>query len=144
MRSAPVKDGIFRILDANLNRSREGLRVCEDVTRFMLNSASLSGELKALRHGIAAAAKAMPSRPKSLLESRDSGSDVGRSSRLATEMKRTGPADIFMANMQRVKESLRVLEEFAKLIDVKLAVKFRRLRFKAYDVEKKAAARLCP
>ncbi len=142
MRRSPVKDGILRILDANLNRSREGLRVCEDIVRFMLDSRSLSTELKTMRHGIASAIKVFPSGSKLLLESRDSCDDVGRSSRMATEMLRSGEADIFMANMQRVKESLRVLEEFAKLLDVKLAIKFQALRFMSYDVEKKAVAQL--
>ncbi len=137
-----MKDGIFRVLDANLNRAREGLRVCEDISRFILNSRAISRELKALRHAIASAIKAMPSGSKLLLESRDSTDDIGRSSGIATEMRRSGTADIFMANMQRVKESLRVLEEFAKLLDVKLAVKFQRLRFKAYGVEKRAVAAL--
>jgi len=138
-----MNKGILRILDANLNRSREGLRVCEDMSRFVLNSDALSKELKSLRHGIASAMRELPSRPGRLLESRDSKGDVGRGSKLATEMKRGGPADIFMANMQRVKESLRVLEEFSKLVDSGLATRFQRLRFRAYDVEKKVVARLC-
>jgi len=142
MRRRGMDAGVLRILDANLNRSREGLRVCEDVSRFILNSDALSKELKALRHGIASAMKDLPSRPRSLLESRDSEGDVGRSSKLVTEMRRKDPAGIFMANMQRVKESLRVLEEFAKLGDRGLAIKFQRLRFRAYDVEKKVVARL--
>jgi thiamine-phosphate pyrophosphorylase len=137
-----VKDGIYRILDANLNRSREGLRVCEDVTRFALNSEALSKELKGLRHGIASGMRSMPSGIKRLLEARDPEGDVGRSSKRASEMKRTDAADIFVANIQRVKESLRVLEEFSKIIDAQLAVRFRRLRFRTYDIEKKAVKRL--
>lgn len=41
-----------RILDANLNRAREALRVMEDIARFALNDAALSGELKAIRHDL--------------------------------------------------------------------------------------------
>jgi thiamine-phosphate pyrophosphorylase len=137
-----MKDDIYRILDANLNRAREGLRVCEDVTRFALDSGALSKELKALRHGIASGMRAMPSGIKRLLEARDSEGDVGKSSRRASEMRRAGSADIFMANMQRAKESLRVIEEFSKIIDARLAVRFRRLRFRAYDIEKKAVKKL--
>jgi thiamine-phosphate pyrophosphorylase len=137
-----VKDDIYRILDANLNRAREGLRVCEDVTRFALNSGALSKELKALRHGIASGMRSMPSGPKRLLEARDPEGDVGKSSKRASEMKRTDAADIFMANIQRVKESLRVLEEFSKVINARLAIRFRRLRFKAYDIEKKVVIKL--
>jgi hypothetical protein len=62
---------------------------------------------------------------------------------MAAEMSRRDAADIFIANMQRVKESLRVLEEFAKLFDASFALKFQRLRFKTYAVEKDAVAGLC-
>jgi thiamine-phosphate pyrophosphorylase len=137
-----VKNDIYRILDANLNRAREGLRVCEDVTRFALNSEALSKELKAMRHAIASAMRYMPSGMKGLLEARDPEGDVGKCSKRASEMKRTDAADIFIANMQRAKESLRVLEEFSKTIDARLAVRFRRLRFRAYGIEKKAAKKL--
>ena len=133
-----VSKDIFRVIDANLNRSREGLRVCEEVSRFVLNSPALTAELKLVRHGISETVKALPSRGKALLESRDSENDVGRCSKLHSEMRRSGPADLFIANIQRVKESLRVLEEFTKLIDVKGAAKYSRLRFKVYDIEKKA------
>lgn len=132
-----MKDGIYRILDANLNRAREGLRVCEDVTRFVLDSDRLSKELKALRHGIASAICSMPQGPKQLLAARDANGDVGKGSKRISEMRRVSAADVFMANIQRVKESLRVLEEFAKIIDTRLAIRFRRLRFRAYDIEKK-------
>lgn len=137
-----MNDDIYRILDANLNRAREGLRVCEDVTRFTLNSNALSKELKALRHGIASALRGIPSAPRHLLEARDAEGDVGRDSKRASEMKRRDAADIFMANIQRVKESLRVLEEFSKLMNTRLAIRFRRLRFRTYEIEKKAVKRI--
>lgn len=137
-----MKDDIYRILDANLNRAREGLRVCEDVTRFKLDSEALSKEIKALRHGITSGMRSMPSGIKKLLEARDSEGDIGKGSKRSSEMKRTGAADIFMANIQRVKESLRVLEEFSKIIDRRLAIRFRRLRFKTYAIEKKTVKKL--
>ena len=40
----------LRIIDANLNRAAEGLRVLEDIARLGLNDASLSERLKTLRH----------------------------------------------------------------------------------------------
>jgi thiamine-phosphate pyrophosphorylase len=137
-----MNTGVLRIIDANLNRSREGLRVCEDVSRFILNSAGVSKGLKSMRHGITAAIRTLPLSRTQLLRSRDSREDVGRRSGLATEMRRSSAADIFAANMQRVKESLRVLEELSKLVDASSAARFQGLRFKAYDVEKDAVARL--
>ena len=48
-----MKDrGFNRIIDANLNRSREGLRVCEEVARFHLSSPQLTRELKSVRHAV--------------------------------------------------------------------------------------------
>ena len=137
-----IKRELFRIIDANFNRSREGLRVCEDISRFILNSPRISGELKSVRHGISAIIKASPATSKMLLEARDSAGDVGRASRTPSEMKRLGYCDIYSANMQRAKESVRVLEEFFKLIDKKHASALSRIRFRIYDIEKKTVNRL--
>ena len=46
------KSKIYRVIDVNLNRSREGLRVCEEVARFILNNKSITARFKALRHDI--------------------------------------------------------------------------------------------
>jgi ThiD2 family len=45
-------------------------------------------------------------------------------------------SDIFMSNMERVKESFRVLEECFKIIDEKISRGYRKLRFDTYDIEK--------
>ncbi|MBI5123870.1 MAG: thiamine-phosphate pyrophosphorylase [Candidatus Omnitrophica bacterium] len=133
-----IKKEIFRIIDANFNRSREGLRVCEEVSRFIWNSPPLTRELKSVRHSVSSIIKNTPATSKILLYSRDVDADVGRPMRLKSEMARPGYSDIFTANIQRAKESLRVLEEFFKLIDKKSSAKFTRLRFKVYGIEKKA------
>ena len=39
-----------RIIDANLNRGNEALRVLEEITRFLLDNKELSEELKGMRH----------------------------------------------------------------------------------------------
>ena len=141
MKAAAEKD-IYRIIDANLNRSREGLRVCEDISRFILNSSSITGQLKAVRHKISDIVKSSMKRGVKFLEYRDSQADVGRCSGTAKEMTRRGSADIFMANIERVKESLRVLEEFFKLIDKNRSADLSALRFKVYEIEKKAVRSL--
>lgn len=133
-----MRSDIYRIIDANLNRSREGLRVCEEMARFVLNSKALTKELKSVRHSISGIIKISPGGLKRLSESRDSEGDVLRRSCAKSEMMRLGTADIFAANIERVKESLRVLEEFFKLIDTKSSSKFCSLRFKVYTIEKKA------
>ena len=133
-----MKKGIYRIIDANLNRSREGLRVCEDIARFAMNSKALTADLKKVRHGISEIAKSSAREFRGLDESRDSEGDILKRSRFESEMKRAGLSDIFAANIERVKESLRVLEEIFKLINVKSSSKFCELRFKVYAIEKKA------
>jgi thiamine-phosphate pyrophosphorylase len=134
-----MKKEVYRIIDANFNRSREGLRVCEEVARFTMNSAVLTNDLKLVRHSISSILKNTPATAKMLNASRDTISDVGRHNRPESEMSRITCTDIFGANIQRVKESLRVLEEFFKLIDKKSSARFADLRFKVYEIEKKAS-----
>ncbi|MBU1615010.1 thiamine-phosphate pyrophosphorylase, partial [bacterium] len=67
---------IYRILDANFNRASEGLRVVEEIARFVLGDASLVRSLKETRHSLGQMAKDIPS---SLLEFRESEKDVGAS-----------------------------------------------------------------
>lgn len=137
-----MRKEIFRIIDANLNRSREGLRVCEEITRLALNSPSLTKELKSVRHAITSAAKPYLLRSGGAVVSRDSVGDVGRVSRSRSEMRRLGTADIFSANIERAKESLRVLEEFFKLVDKKVSSRFSSLRFRVYEIERRAVKRI--
>ena len=125
------------MIDANLNRAKEGLRVCEEVTRFILDDRSLTCGFKAVRHRVDLAAVSCPDRDE-LLGSRSSKKDVGRTvSSVSGEFKRSGYRDIFLANIQRVKESIRVLEEFSKLNRVDAALKFKALRYDVYELEKK-------
>ncbi len=128
----------LRIIDANLNRSREGLRVCEDIARFALNSKTLTKDLKSVRHSITDIIKNSGLQGSLVGGSRDSDGDVLKRSRLQSEMKRRSIEDVFEANIERVKESLRVLEELSKLADSKLSARFCALRFKVYTIEKKA------
>jgi thiamine-phosphate pyrophosphorylase len=131
---------IHRIIDANINRAKEGLRVCEEIARFILNSRSLTSEFKKIRHKIEAVLKLFPSY-MTLLEERKSLKDVGRDIYI-NELKRRDYQDIFLANIQRVKESIRVLEEFTKLINRNIAIEFKRIRYDIYEIEKKVIKRL--
>lgn len=135
-----MKQKIYRIIDANLNRSREGLRVCEEITRFVLDDECLTKELKGLRHRITDCIKFYPVRLQDIVSARDARKDVGRGKQ-PVEQKRKDWKEVILANMERVKESLRVLEEFSKLIDGRIADRFKRFRFRAYDIEKRLIAR---
>ncbi len=137
MKNVP-KIEIYRIIDANLNRSREGLRVCEDIARFVIGSRTLTKEIKTARHDISDLAVSASLDPGILHNSRDPIGDIGRVSGTGSEMRRNSLNDIFTANMERAKESIRVLEEFFKLIDKKTSNKFSGLRFRVYEIEKMA------
>lgn len=132
--------GVNRIIDANINRLKEGLRVSEEIVRFILNHQGLTLEFKKIRHKIDAIIKGFPGL-ENLIRARKSRDDVGRDIYL-NELKRRDARDIFSANIQRVKESLRVLEEFSKLADTNTAIRFKKIRYAIYEVEKKAAKRI--
>lgn len=129
---------IYRIIDANLNRSREGLRVCEEVTRFIFNDAELTKNLRKLRYSITEIAKSLPLEQRELLGAREARFDVGRN---LTRNKKSNYIDVFMANIERAQEALRVLEEFSHILDRGVSKKFEILRFQLYSLEKKIIAR---
>jgi hypothetical protein len=131
---------INRIIDANINRAKEGMRVCEEIARFILENRSLTSGLKILRHKLDCLARGVKPQAE-LLKGRDSARDTGRRI-YANELKRSGIGDIFFANMQRVKESVRVLEEFSKLTNIRPAVAFKEIRYEIYELEKKIAQRI--
>ncbi len=130
-----IDKAIIRIIDANFNRAKEALRVCEDVCRFVLNKKGPTQRYKMIRHQLSSLFASFPVDKKDLLEARDISRDVGRKS-AATEFQRKSCQDIFYANSQRAKESLRVLEEFAKLIDKNKAQALKEIRYKIYALEK--------
>jgi hypothetical protein len=131
---------ILRIIDANINRAKEGLRVCEEISRFVLNSPSRTLSLKKSRHQISSLAERLTCK-KDLFTARQAYADVGKKI-YVNELKRKNLKDIFFANIQRVKESVRVLEEFAKLRQRPVAVKFKEIRYALYELEKKISPKI--
>ena len=128
---------LLRIIDANFNRAKEGLRVCEDICRFILDDPAQTRQFKTLRHRLSAVIAALPL--GKLIECRNIDGDVGKKS-TAVELKRKNISDIFYANSQRIKESLRVLEEFTKLLNRTLAEDLKKIRYQIYALEKKVVA----
>lgn len=129
-----------RIIDANLNRMNEGLRVLEDIARFLLNDATLSARLKSLRHQLTIDDVSLK---RDLLSARDSGQDIGAFAEAEGEAQRQDLRTIVSANAKRAEESLRVLEEFAKLPNSMLeSARFKEARFALYEMERELAARV--
>ena len=121
---------ILRIIDANLNRSKEGLRVVEDFMRFVVSEEKISSEIKKMRHNIDKIARTIYPR---LVSSRDSKSDVFRKTK---EPRKKNGFAVIISNIKRVEESLRVLEEFSKIISSAAGSKFKKIRFRIYDMER--------
>ena len=127
---------IYRIIDANLNRAREGIRVTEEVARLYFDDAKLSSKFKRLRHELTRVAKKSFDQEK-LLSFRDSEKDVGADSMGSLEKRRADLESIIQANLRRAQEATRVLEEFGKLINPDSAKSFKRIRFRLYTLEQK-------
>lgn len=128
---------VLRVLDANANRCREGLRVVEDIARFMKGKPREAAYAKRLRHRVTAGMLKLGPGVKTLLKERDAQNDSGRESRGLSERYRGNTGEILISNLHRVQESLRVLEEFGKLISLRSARIFKEARFKAYTLEKR-------
>ncbi len=131
----PLTGKIARIIDANTNRLTEGLRVCEDIARFMLDDRPATSRFKSIRHRAALAVKNLGADKKALTRFRDSDGDVGKTG-IKSEKSRGTVADVFKANIKRGEESMRVLEEFAKLSNAVSADQFKKMRFELYSLEK--------
>jgi thiamine-phosphate pyrophosphorylase len=123
-----------RILDASVNRAREGLRVVEDYVRFVLDDPGLTRRLKEVRHRLAEAERGLDA--QLLLGSRDTREDVGTHIMTTVEQFRENPRAVLAANFKRIAEALRSLEEYSKLVDIWLAGRFEVLRYDTYTLEK--------
>lgn len=129
-------DKIVRILDVNINRGREGLRVVEDIVRLVLDDADLSAQMKTMRHKITSLTQQLPLDESELLKARDSEGDVGVNLDCASEGLRTNLSQVATVNIHRAQEAMRVLEEVSKLYDSSVASQFKTLRFRLYGLEK--------
>ncbi|MGH1396763.1 MAG: thiamine phosphate synthase [Trichormus sp.] len=120
---------VYRILDANLDRAREGLRIIEEWCRFGLNNSSMAGECKHLRQQVASWHTA------ELRAARDTAGDIGTDLSHPQEEQRSGIKSVLQANFCRVQEALRVLEEYGKLYHPSMGKAFKEMRYQVYTLE---------
>ena len=132
-----MNDGTYRIIDANINRITEGLRVTEDIFRYSLECSDLQQGLKDMRHRLTSVIDR-----HSVIGFRASLDDVGFSSIGSREYERSELRDIAAANLKRAEEGLRVLEEIYKLVNDGISSVMKTLRYELYELEKKAIAKL--
>ena len=119
----------LRLIDANLNRLREGIRVVEDIFRYVYNNKQISSQLKTLRH------QSRIECYESLLDSRDIKNDCLKQT-TKSEASRADMYSILIANFKRAQESSRVLEEFTKLEENNSSEIFKNIRYELYHLEK--------
>ena len=124
-----MQRAIYRILDANLDRAREGLRIVEEWCRFGLNNQQLAQECKQLRQELA------QWHSIELRQARDTSADVGTELSHPQEEKRDGIHSLLQANICRVQEALRVLEEYGKLYEPQMSLICKQIRYRVYTLE---------
>lgn len=133
---------VLRIIDANLNRIGEGLRLLEDIARLVLDDSVLTQQLKSMRHELVEGSWAFQ---RLLLQARNAEGDVGIDIEASIEERQRELPLVAVANARRVQESLRTLEELAKSPEAAPDLdpeKFKQARFNLYTIEQALLAKL--
>ena len=128
-----VDKKILRVVDANINRAKEGLRVVEDIFRFVTVNDYQRRKIRSIRHDLDKVRKEKI--VKQAIITRDSIKDSGKDTD-HLELKRRNYFDVVYANLQRAKESMRVLEECFKIVLPKRVALIKKLRYELYTIEK--------
>lgn len=113
------------IIDANIHRVCEWLRVIEEYFRFVVSDEALTNRFASLRKKISH--HTLPVSDRARMEARDTDRDV-RANEVISSRKNS--YDLLLANMKRSQEALRVLEEYTG------DDTFRVFRYELYDLEK--------
>lgn len=127
--SNQLKSTIYRILDANLDRAREGLRIIEEWCRFGLNDAKLTQQCKSWRQELGHWHK------PELRAARNTPDDPGTDLTHPREATRIGIQAVLQANFCRTEEALRVLEEYGKVYQPDMAAACKQMRYQVYVLE---------
>lgn len=131
---------ILRIVDANINRISEALRVLEDIARFVVGDEEISRQFKTTRHELNRLVEEIGVH---VIQTRDAAGDVGANFDVIHEHKDL--SSIVRANARRAQEGLRVLEELSKLPDLRPLLSstlLKESRYKVYSLEKVLITRL--
>jgi len=136
-----MEKGLLRLVDANANRAREGLRVAEDIARFVVCDEETAARLKELRHKLTELCSSLAG-DDLLISERNSEGDPGRQPAFDSKDKAMNLRSLVRRNMRRSEEACRVLEETSGFVDGNVKSQFKGLRFTMYDLEKVLLARL--
>jgi len=127
----------LRLLDANANRAREGIRTAEDYCRYGLNEKRWSERLKSIRRAISEIL-GVHFTSRELTESRNVGQDPLHPDSVADSAR---PAysengrDVAHRGLKRAQEALRVLEEFLRASKPDASAQFAQHRYTLYEAE---------
>lgn len=132
-----------RLLDANINRVSEGIRVVEDVARFVYNQKEFSKELREKRHYLR---KLFIEKDRDFFNSRDTKRDVGIEITKESQLdKKSNIKNIVVGNFKRIQEGLRSIEEISKIsCDYSISKEVEALRYSFYNLEKEFMGSLKP
>ena len=120
---------IAQIIDANLDRAREGLRVLEDWARFALGRKDLVKSIKNFRQNLG------KHHLKVYKESRNFIKDECAGLSHPEQFKRNNASAIISSNSARVQEALRVIEEFSRDHNQNLSKISSEIRYEIYNLE---------
>ncbi len=120
---------VAQLIDANLDRAREGLRVIEDWCRYGQNQKDIVVTLKDWRQQLGRL------HLNHYKQARSTSNDSGIGLNHPAQANRNSPEQVVAANFARVQEALRVLEEFTRTTDPKLAKTSAQIRYDLYELE---------
>ncbi|MBD2178228.1 thiamine phosphate synthase [Pseudanabaena sp. FACHB-1998] len=120
---------VYRILDANLDRAREAIRTIEEWCRFGLENVDLCDRCKQMRQELAQWHR------EEFRRARNTTDDPATGLSHAQEVSRADVQAVLRANMGRLQEALRVLEEYGKVVDPHLGEAMKQMRYQVYILE---------
>ena len=120
---------IYQIIDANLDRAREGLRVLEDWARFALGENDSVKKIKNFRQILGKNHLEVYKQSRNFIE------DECKGLAHQEQIKRNTPDQIISSNAGRVQEALRVIEEFSRQHNNELSKISAEIRYEIYTLE---------
>jgi len=134
--SDPVFSNPLRLIDANANRAREGIRTCEDYLRFSIGQSRWSASLKHIRSDVTRLL-ALHFTDTELVNSRDVGRDPLSPQRNKSEPVPSGETERSVAQrgLKRAQEALRVLEEYLRASQPQTSMQLAMHRYSLYEAE---------
>ncbi len=120
---------IYQIIDANLDRAREGLRVLEDWARFGLGKGKYVERIKNLRQILGKNHLEVYKQSRNYIEDKCKGLTHQE------QLNRNTSEQIISSNSGRVQEALRVIEEFSRLHNHELSKIASEIRYEIYTIE---------